>query len=250
MPILDWALRLTSVTVLVLLAWVLVWRKLCREFPFFCSYIALTILSTAVRAGVRNLLVTYFYIYWATEGLLDILALFTLNEVFKHLFPIDYKRRWWFRLVLPVVSVLIAAVFALQPLRLTMTQWIANAIFSFDLGMNCLEALILLLFLLFDKILMAVNSPYDYGIVAGFGISASVTIFADLARSHFGRTANFAFTYVPPIAFIVTTGIWLRAFLRKAPARERLPITLPELGRLLQKRAEFAEKILRGPKLH
>jgi len=73
-----------------------------------------------------------------------------------------------------------------------------------------------------------------------------VTILADLLRSHFGSAYTIHFAYAHPLGFLAATVIWLHAFIRKPPARQKLPITVRELLDLLKKEAEIAEKIAKN----
>src|SRR5215469_13211904 len=229
--------------ILLVLAGVFVVRRFYRDFPFFFSYIVFTVLAALARVSVRGSPLVYFWVYWATDAMLGLLALFALNEVLKHLFSIDYAEHWWFRLSLPTVAFSIALLFLVLPVGRVTRYPVRNAVFSFDLGMHCLEVLILLLFVFLDKILVAAYDQYDFGIVRGFGVSALVTILADLLRSHFGKGFTVYFAYAPPLAYIVATLIWLYAFVRKPPSRQKLPITIRELLGLLRREAEVAEKI-------
>lgn len=204
------------------------------------------LLATPLRVAVRNQPVSYFVVYWTADAILGVLALLALNEVLKHLFESDYEQHWWFRLVLPAAALLMALLFLGQPLRPTTSGRITNAVFSFDLGIHSLQALILVLFVFLDKVFTAASDQYDYGIVRGFGVSACITIFADLARSHFGSGYTFYFTYAPPVGYIAATLIWLHAFVRRPPSRQKLPITIHELLELLGKQAEVAAKIARN----
>jgi len=229
--------------ILLVLAGVFVVRRFYRDFPFFFSYIAFTVLAALARVSVRGSPLLYFWMYWATDAVLGLLALFALNEVLKHLFSIDYAEHWWFRLWLPTTAFGIAVVFLVLPVGRITPYLSTNIVFSFDLGMHCLEVLILLLFVFLDKILVAAYDQYDFGIVRGFGVSALVTILADLLRSHFGKGFTVYFAYAPPLAYIGATLIWLYAFVRKPPSQQKLPITIRELVELLSKEAEVAQKI-------
>ena len=246
MQIGDLILRFTAPAILLILVVVFLRRRFYREFPFFLAYILLALVVPVTRVAVRSKPVSYFVVYWTADAILGILALLALNEVFKHLFESDYEHYWWFRLVLPVAALLIALLFLRQPLRPTTTGRITNAVFSFDLGIHSLQALILVLFVFLDKVFTAASDQYDYGIVRGFGVSACITIFADLARSHFGSGYTFYFTYAPPVGYIAATLIWLHAFVRRPPSRQKLPITVHELLELLGKQAEVAAKIARS----
>src|SRR5262249_1658608 len=180
-------LSLTPAAVLLVLLVLFIRRRFYRGFPFFFGYISFALLSAALRWSVRNAPLSYFLIYWVTEAMYGILALLALNEVFKHLFELDYREHWWFRLWLPTAAFVIPLVFLILPLGRIPSYWPTNIVFSFDLGMHCLEAFVLVLFVLLDKILVAAYDQYDFGIVRGFGVSAAVTILADLLRSHFGK---------------------------------------------------------------
>lgn len=246
MKIADLAVSLVPLALLLPLIVVLIRRRFHVEFPFFSTYAVTALLATGLRLSVANQPVPYFVVYWTADAILGILALLSLNEVLKHLFEFDYEQHWWFRLVLPVAALLIALLFLRQPLRPTTTGRITNAVFSFDLGIHSLQALILVLFVFLDKVFTAASDQYDYGIVRGFGVSACLIIFADLVRSHLGSGYTFYFTYAHPVSFIAATVIWLHAFVRRPPSRQKLPITIHELLELLGKQAEVAAKIARN----
>jgi hypothetical protein len=239
-------LSFTPAAILLGLTAVFIRRKLYRDFPFFSGYIAFALLATASRLSVLHKPVAYFVLYWTSEAIYGVLALLSLNEVLKHLFESDYEQYWWFRLVLPAAALLMALLFLRQPLRPTASARITNAVFSFDLGIHSLQVLILVLFVILDKVFTAASDQYDYGIVRGFGVSACITIFADLALSHFGSGNTFYFTYAPPVGYIAATLIWLHAFVRRPPPRQKLPITIRELLEMLGKQAEVAAKMARN----
>src|SRR5215471_16553856 len=111
MHVLDWILWLVPMTILLVLAVIQLLRGFHVDFPFFFSYVAFAVIATVARIIVRNAPVSYFWVYWITDAVLGILALLTLNEVFKHLFGVDYAAHWWFRLILPAAALIIAFLF-------------------------------------------------------------------------------------------------------------------------------------------
>ena len=244
MPFVDWTLRITPAVILLVLVFVFLRRRFHMDFPFFFSYIVYAPLATAVRIFLRTRPFAYFVAYWSTEAVFGILALLALNEIFRSLFASDYEDHRWFRLILPVMATVIGGIFLLEPIRPTNLP-MANAVFSFDLGVHFLQATVLILFLILEKVLGAAYDQYEQGIIAGFGISASVTIFTDLVRFHGGSAYTVYFTYVPPAAYILVTAVWLRAFVKRPPPRQRLPVKLADLLNLLKREAEIAERIAR-----
>lgn len=245
----DLILRLSAPAILLVLAVVFLRRKFYTDFPLFFTYILFAPIATALRISVRNQPWPYFVVYWSSEAVFGILALLALNEVFKSMFDLDYEKHWWFRFILPVTAVIIALVFLGQPARPTITLRLTNAVFSFDLGVHVLQAAFMVLFLILEKIVGASYDQHEQGIIAGFGISAGVTILTDLIRLHGGAGYTVYFTYVPPAAYILAAAIWLSAFVKEPPPRQRLPIPISELIELLKKQGEIAELIAKKWKL-
>lgn len=243
MRLVDWALRVTPAALLLTLVGVFVRRKFYRDFPFFFAYIVFAPLATAARVSVSTNPWRYAVVYWSTEAIFGILALMALNEVFKRMFDLDYDEHWWFRLILPVTAIVISCFFLTQPLRPTVAARITNAIFSFDLGVHCLEGILLAIFLPLQIARVPVSDQYESGILAGFGVSAAITMVADVIRSDYGKTAEAFFRYAPPVGYIIAAGIWLHAFLKAPPPHQQLPVRISELIQLLKKQREIAELI-------
>ena len=155
-----------------------------------------------------------------------VLALFAVNEVFKRIFELDYEVYPWSRVLLPGLSVAISVIFlwgAMHPAHSGIGR-ITTAIFSFDLGVHCVEGLLLLLFLALRWYFSAAWSRYDYGILIGFGVSACTTLAADAARSVFGTRSEAYFVYVPPMGYLAAALIWLWTFSAKPQPPEGRPI--------------------------
>jgi hypothetical protein len=245
MSVVDLILRFTPAVILLVLAVVFVRRHFYKEFPLFFAYVAFSLIATAARFSVRNEPVPYFVVYWTTDAIYALLALLALNEVFKRVFELDYKEHPWFRFVLPLTALVIAGFFITQPyvLSLAPAARISNIIFSFDIGVHCLEGVILLLFLLLQKILASAYDQYESGILTGFGLAAYITMSADVARSDFGSGFELYFRYAPPLGYILAAAIWLHAFVRKPLPQQKLKIRISELLQLLKRQQEFMDKI-------
>jgi hypothetical protein len=73
-----------------IVAAMMVYRKLYKEFPFFFTYVVIVIMGELLRQFIfhRGLAIAYFYTYWITEALEVVLGFLVLYEVFLiRLFP-------------------------------------------------------------------------------------------------------------------------------------------------------------------
>lgn len=241
----DLILRFSAPAIIVVLVVIFLRRKFYRDFPLFFAYIVFVPIATVLRVSVSAYPKSYYVAYWTTEAVYGLLALLALNEVFKTMFDLNYAEHWWFRFILPTLAIAITIFFLKQPLRPTVTARITNTVFSFDLGLHFLQTLILLLFFVLEKVFGASYDQYEQGIIAGFGISAGFTIVADAIRVRGGSSYTVFFAYIPPAAYILASIIWLFAFVKEPPPRQRLPIRISELIDLLKKRGEIAERMNR-----
>src|SRR5438309_9628449 len=78
-----------SLPLLALLACVMVWRRLHREFPFFFLYVVVAALLGVVRFVVfKNFPKAYFYVYWWSDFIGVLAALLAIYETFlRRIFP-------------------------------------------------------------------------------------------------------------------------------------------------------------------
>src|SRR5882672_12212553 len=99
MGTLDKSLSLVSVSLVIGLAVIFLWRKVNTKYPFFFAYILASILSTVARLSVSAHYETYFKVFWATEAIYAVFALLALHEAFRDVFILDYRDWRWFWMV-------------------------------------------------------------------------------------------------------------------------------------------------------
>jgi len=211
----DSLLVLLAPVMFIWLSAIFVKRKLYRQFPFFFGYIVVVVMVAALRYAVSSDYALYFKVFWATEALYAVLAVFALHEAFRHVFVEFYELWWWFRLLFPSAVCILASLeivdtvhhFPSQPapiitliLSFGMTvTWIQSALF----GLMCLLVW-----------LVGNWEYYPVGIVVGFATSALGAWAAYAARSVFGTKLDQVGKYGPPLAYFVAALIWLITFLR------------------------------------
>src|ERR1700680_2820354 len=105
----DIFLTVSGLAGAVSLASILTWRKLYREFPFFFTYVCLSIIIPVIRVSVSGHYRLFVEVYWATEVIYALLALLALHEVFRRVL-IAFFSKWWFWLLFPCSVIAILAI--------------------------------------------------------------------------------------------------------------------------------------------
>jgi len=215
---------LLTLTGPILTAWVgiLLWRRrLYQEFPFFFTYVAVSVVVPVIRLAVSGDYRTFFWVFWVTEAIYALAALLALHEVFREVFFAFYELWWWFRLVFPGTAALIALVSIRSAVRNPALHGPhpMEIIVALAKGVNYLEAVLFGVFFLLVLLLGVRWRSYPFGIVEGFGMSALGGLVAFGLRSEFGKKYDALAKYAPPVAYIVGVLVWLDTF-RRAPDPE------------------------------
>ena len=242
----DLILSVTAPAILVVLIIVFLYRRHYREFPFFFAYIVYAPIAT-LRVLAGRWPTFHFVLYWITESFYGALALLVLREVFHRLFAFSYAAYRWFRFLLPGTMLVILIISLLEtcfhPLGQGRIGRVVSAIYWFDFGVHALEGTILLLVLALTTAFPVRWREYEFGILTGFGISACVTMLADLLRFELGSSYETFFRYGPPIAYVLATLIWLHAFLRPPESLSKAQIGRDEMLGVVRRSRELLEKI-------
>ena len=249
MRVTDLILSLMAPTLLALLLVIFVVRRHYREFPFFFVYILYAPLATLrVLAGGRPLF--HFWVYWITEALYGILALLVLREVFHRVFALPYDAYRWFRYLLPSALLMILGLSfseaVIHPQGAGYIPRLITAIYWFDLGVHALEGTVLLLVIALIVVFPVAWRQHEFGILAGFGISACTTMLADVLVLNAGSRYETFFRYGPPIAYVLATFIWLHAFLRPPQSRPQSQLHPDEMLEIVRRSRKLLEKIERA----
>lgn len=222
----DWI----SLPSLVLLAWVLLYRKAHREFPFFFSYVIVTELSNIVRlVALRAHVKEYFNVYWISDTIIAVFAFLATYELFvKRLFPAFYKIRF-FRYLFSAAAVVITvpAVSAAlmghhQEALMTMAQ-----VYMF------LRAAVLVFFVALMLMMGRQWDKQEFGIAFGFGLTTSTSLALIAIWAH-TSASGFIVDRLSLIAYDIACFVWLYCFWSggrasvKGPAESLQPEMLRE----------------------
>ncbi|HEY6350472.1 MAG TPA: hypothetical protein VI636_13785 [Candidatus Angelobacter sp.] len=247
MFVIDLILSFAPPAILLAVIIILFRRKLHREFVFFFIYVLYSITFGLLPEAIVGRPFLFFWFYWVSEAVYGILAMLVLREVFHRLFALPYAMYQWFRFLLPSTVVFILSISmwetARHPLGVSMVGRWMSAIYWFDLGVHALEGTILLLVVALTLVFPVAWRKYEFGILTGFGMSACVTMLADLLRFEGGSTYETFFRYGPPIAYALATLIWLHAFLLPPQNQPRGQMDLDEMLAVVRRSREILRKI-------
>src|SRR5215472_13763508 len=250
MTVRDLILSFTAPAILLVLALIIVRRRLYREFPLFFTYVVFSAVVGALRETAIDHRFLYFWLYWITEALYGILALLVLREVFNRVFALPYEDYRWFRFLLPAALFIILGFSFLEavihPSGGGYIPRLITAIYWFDLGVHALEGTVLLLVVALIVVFPVAWRQHEFGILAGFGVSACITILADLMMLQAGSRYETFFRYGPPIAYVLATFVWLHAFLLPAQSRPQSQLHPDEMLEIVRRSRKLLEKIERA----
>jgi hypothetical protein len=216
----GWALSLAVVVAMVR-------RKLRPEFPFFFSYAAFQVVSVPAQFVLyqRGVYADYFYAYWVSSALGIGLGLTVLFEIFQHAFrPYAALRGLgsmifrWAALVLLLAAVITAlsAPTGQSPL--------ITAILSLERSIRMMQCGLLILMLFFSPQLGLSWRSHLFGIAAGFGSYAGVSLTLVSLRVQLGIPGDTAYSLINSGAYTFAALLWFAYLLAPEPARQAVRV--------------------------
>src|SRR5258707_3412659 len=194
---------LFGITLLMVLATLLLKRKVHQQFPFFLIYILFSISATLAQIIASSNYQMYFKVYWITEAIFALLALTALHEAFHHVFILDYETWPWFWTVFPGTVLILSVIFVGHALLNPPAEAprIIAVILSFETVVNFVKGGLFLMFLALAWLLLGENWPtYPYGVVLGFAVSAAGSLVAYRLFSVFRPKVNWFGNNGPPLS--------------------------------------------------
>ena len=211
----GWVLSLAVVAVMTQ-------RKLRQGFPFFFSYAAFQVVSVPVQFALYHWgsYANYFYTYWVSSALGIGLGLAVLLEIFRHAFrPYAALRGLgsmifrWAALVLLLAAVLTAlSAPAGQGTLITI-------ILSLERSIRMMQCGLLVLMLFFSPQLGLSWRSHLFGIAAGFGCYAGVSLVLVSLKAQLGVPGDVAYSLINSGAYTFAAGLWFAYLLAPEPAR-------------------------------
>jgi len=225
--LLHYALWVSGSALALAVVVTMVRRKLRQEFPFFFSYAAFQVVSAPALFALyqRGVYADYFYAYWVTSALGIGLGLAVLFEIFQHAFrPYAALRGLasmlfrWAALVLLLVAVItaLAAPSGQKP--------IITAILSLERSIRMMQVGLLVLLLFFSPQLGLSWRHRLFGITAGFGGYAAVSLTLVSLRAQLGIPSDSTYSLINSGAYTFAALTWFAYLLAPEPARQAVRV--------------------------
>jgi hypothetical protein len=209
-----------SLPVLAVLAGILIWRKLVREFPFFFSCLIATEVATLMRLAAQlRTPKTYFLTYWISDLVITIFNFAAIYEIFfKRIFPAFYKVRFY-RYLFPAIG---AAAILMAWLAALGSQNASAALVSLDRVLDSVMMAILFFLGLLMVVMGRLWTRYEFGVAFGFGLNAAGFLITSTTwiRAHYRPTS---LDQLPVIAYDLCILVWLYCF--SSPQKPAVELT-------------------------
>ncbi len=218
----------------VLLAVVLVVKKMWAKFPIFSAYALYTLTETVVLFTVYRKPSLYFYAYVVGESVSVILGLALVYEVFTRLFCLHpgLRRLAWlsFRSVVALLVIFAGAVIYSQaPVG---KNGVGAALLLVEEAARILEVGLITFLFLFSSVFGLHWRQSVFGITLGLGIPAVGELVAVTIAPHVGPAARQSLNLAQLVAFDFGVLLWLSYAL--LPERAASVAELPKRAQLEQ----------------
>lgn len=210
-----------SLPVIALVAGILLWRKLHREYPLFFWYLIFTNLATGIRFAVQfKMPGIYSYTYWVSDLVIGILTFLATYELFiRRLFPQFHKIRFY-RYLFP------SAASGIITLGWLMALASKNKGGAFLVADRVLCSVLVGMLVFFVSLMLFMGrrwTKFDFAISFGFGLNTATFL---IATAVFMRTHSVAADQLSLIAFDVSCFVWLYCVATGTPIRATQTPTL------------------------
>ncbi|HEX7289472.1 MAG TPA: hypothetical protein VF532_25030 [Candidatus Angelobacter sp.] len=206
----------------VVVAALLLWRRVYRRLPLFVTYVAYSALATAARLASLAHWPLYWKVYWITEAFDVALALAAVAHSFFLAFRGLFQVRW-FRYLAPLAPALVILHAAgkawLRP-PAAAGPW-APLIVGVEIAAQNLIAASFLAYIALRRILKLSYSNSNHEVMLGFAVNSFGMLAAVVFRSEYGTQFKNLITWAPSIAYSCALLIWAKsAFHQPAGAAE------------------------------
>lgn len=217
----GWALSLAVVVAMVR-------RKLRQQYPFFFAYAAFQVVSVPVLFAIYHLLAVYqwgsyanyFYAYWVSSALEIGLGLLVLYEIFQHAFRPYAALRGLASMIFRWAALVLLLVAAITALSAPLGQSpLVTVILSLERSIRMMQCGLLILMLFFSPQLGLSWRSHLFGITAGFGGYAAVSLTLVSLKTQLGIPGDTAYSLISSGGYTLAAALWCGYLLGPEPAR-------------------------------
>jgi len=199
----------------------LAYRRLAGRFTLFFAYALCVTVGLMIELWMAGSTLEFYVTYWIIRAIESAVSFTVIIWIFWPAVELVHRRLGAPGFILPLV--LLAALdfsfwrtvhhsFGQSWLGLT-----ASAIYSFDLAISFVEFVIFVLALWLRRHYRKIWGRYSMDIIAGLAAISAATLVAYGTRLGLGNKFEILFRYLPSLASILVTLIWIITFSRPEP---------------------------------
>jgi len=226
-----------SLPVLAVLAGILIWRRIPKEFPHFFNYVAANELVGLLRLWAYHAgPYVYAVTYWISDVLIAVLAFLATYELFvKRLFP-RFSSIRLYQFLFPLATVVITLIVVPAALETHRSLILKTTIHVFGI----LRVATLIFFVALMVFMGRQWTRYEFGIASGLVVEASALLATSTVWPHRIFRQHFL-DELPEIAFDIGCVIWLITFLK--PEKPAPVAVVPVSPGVLQEARKWEETL-------
>ena len=236
-----WIVDAILITSLMLVLWQ---RSLWSRHPAFFAYCLFDVLRTwgllVLRppAAIHSYTTTYFYSYWISDAVLQVLLICAVQELFvSQLAPYRAVVRFGKVTFYAVSATALMIVFVSAAVDAGADGYpLVAAVLTLDRSLRVIQTVLLLFTVLFSLKFGLSWTGERIGLAIGLGILTISEMLVVTVRASLGQTANEFFRTLKPTMFACAVAFWLWTFLRKpVPITHMQPVPASQLASLNSK---------------
>jgi hypothetical protein len=201
---------------MVLLAALLIRRKLWKQYPFFCAYVFFSAMDANVLSALGSYYRGHTWVCWSDEAIYLGLGTLALYEVFRHIFRPFCEHCKWFWTLFPatMLTFLTASIFWLMQRPPAEARGATGIALSFavidcsvELGLFCMFTILMIMLGMRWR-------SYAVGIIEGFAALGLGGLLGFGARYLLGTDYMVLNRLAPLLGLLLAILFWLNALLR------------------------------------
>ena len=199
-----------SISLRLVILYLLIKRRLQRRFFWFLIYIVYALIEGMLRLVVSGNSGLYAKVYWFTEIGDVILLVAAIVESFVNVFREFTRLRWFMGTVWVFVGfAVLYSLFKAWVFPPIHASRLGSAIIAAEVTVDYSVTVIGILFFLFMLFFGLKERPWEMGIIGGFSINAGLAVFGPLTFSAFGTKFRLVSAWIPAIAYLLAEIMWV-----------------------------------------
>jgi hypothetical protein len=222
-----------GIGVQLLLALVLVTKRIWQKYPTFSIYVFFSLFEAAVTYAVRGRPIVYFKIYWICEAIGVVLGLAVVREIFTNVFlPHPALRKLATMIFRVAVVALVILALGMIYVQSEDARGVVKGVLLAAEAARLVEVGLIMFLFLSSSVFGLHWRQNVFGIALGLGMFAAVELINVTLIGHVSPTTVIAFHLARGISFCGSLLMWLGYLL--APERATSNAEIPKRAQLEQ----------------